>query len=65
MHRESESTTIKCDACGVSCKSPEIEIFEYVTMQNVNRQSKHFCLDCAKKIDDYIDSISLSIEFNL
>lgn len=65
MYKEFESIKIKCDACGVSCKTQDTDIFEYVTIEKVNRESKHFCLDCAKKIDDYIESISLAVEFNL
>lgn len=65
MHNEFKKIEIKCSACGSSCKTPDVDIFEYVTIEKVNKESKHYCLECSKKIDSFIESISLPTEFNL
>ena len=65
MHNKSETIEISCDACGTSCKTPEADIFEYVTIEKVNKKSKHYCLECSQRIDSFIESISLPTEFNL
>jgi hypothetical protein len=65
MENELNFKNITCDACGSTCKNIELDIFEYSKFENVSQNSRRFCFDCSKKINEFINQMTNPNEFNI
>jgi hypothetical protein len=54
------TTDVFCEVCSSSCKQDdETGFYDYSTIVNVNKASRHFCAICMEKINEFIDEINL------